>query len=81
MGKSERDENILQDPFYLTVDQYGRLWLHTKLEGQEMAIDLAEKNRAFQIMAATLAEHQFKYEPGEPEHDGHADNDDDLGRN
>ena len=55
-------------------------WLHSKLEGIEVAIDLAEKEEAFQIMAAAMEEQKFDYRPAEPEHDGQADNDDELRR-
>ncbi len=78
MGQSERSQNRLEDPFTLTVDQYGRLWLHAKLDGQQVTIDLGEKNRAFQIMAATMADQQFNYHPFKSEHDGQADNDDHI---
>jgi hypothetical protein len=71
---SERNYGAVEERFSLTVDQYGRLWLHTKLEGVEVAIDLAEKDIAFEIMATTMAEHGFDYRPVQ-EHDG-ADNDD-----
>jgi hypothetical protein len=62
------------------VDQYGRLWLHAKLEGVEVAIDLAEKEQAFQIMAAMMAEQKFDPRSPGAGHDGHADNDDELRR-
>jgi hypothetical protein len=68
----------VEDRFSLTVDQYGRLWLHAKLEGVPVAIDLAEKDIAFEIMAETMAENGFKYVPVQ-EHDS-ADNDDEPGR-
>ena len=80
MGQSERDQNSRTEPFSLTVDQYGRLWLHSKLEGIDVAIDLAEKEEAFQIMAAVMDEQNFDYRPAEPEHDGQADNDDEQRR-
>ncbi len=80
MGQSERNQNTRIEPFSLTVDQYGRLWLHAKLEGIEVAIDLAEKEQAFQIMATAMEEQEFDYRPAEPEHDGQADNDDERGR-
>lgn len=76
MGQTERDQNTRTEAFSLTVDQYGRLWLHSKLEGIDVAIDLADKEEAFQIMAAAMDEQQFDYRPSEPEHDGQADNDD-----
>lgn len=80
MSQSERNQSTRDEPFSLTVDQYGRVWLHAKLNGLEVAIDLAEKERAFQIMAALLAEQKFEYNPRETEHDGQADNDDELHR-
>lgn len=78
MSRSERNQNTRNERFSLTVDQYGRLWLHAKLEGLDVAIDLAEKEPAFQIMAATMAEQEFDYRPTRPDHDGQADNDDEL---
>ena len=78
MGKSERSRNTRTEAFSLTVDQYGRLWLHSKLAGIEVAIDLAEKEEAFQIMAAVMIEQGFDYGQIGPEHDGQADNDDEL---
>ena len=78
MTQSERNQNTRTEPFSLTVDQYGRLWLHSKLEGIEVAIDLAEKEQAFQIMAAVMDEQDFDYRPARAEHDGQADNDDEL---
>ena len=67
-----------EELFTLTVDQYGRLWLHTKLEGIEVAIDLADQDDAFIIMAEKMAECEFEYRPSQ-EH-GEADNDDQLQR-
>jgi hypothetical protein len=80
MVQSERDQNTRVEPFSLTIDQYGRLWLHAKLAGVEVAIDLAEKEQAFQIMAAVMAEQGFAYRAAGAEHDGQADNDDEQGR-
>ena len=74
MSQSERSFSALEDQFSLSVDQYGRLWLHTKLEGVKVAIDLAEKDVAFEIMAATMAENGFEYRPSQEHED--ADNDD-----
>jgi len=78
MSRSERNQNTRDERFSLTVDQYGHLWLHAKLEGIDVAIDLAEKEQAFQIMAATMAEQKFDYCPTGADHDGQADNDDEL---
>lgn len=78
MGESERNHNARTESFSLTVDQYGRLWLHSKMDGIEVAIDLAQKEEAFQIMAAVMIEQNFDYRHTEPEHDGQADNDDHL---
>ena len=78
MSQSERNQNTRTEPFSLTVDQYGRLWLHSKLDGIEVAIDLAEKEEAFQIMAAVMDEQMFDYRPARAEHNGQADNDDEL---
>jgi hypothetical protein len=80
MRQSERNQNSRTESFSLTVDQYGHLWLHAKLEGVEVDIDLAEKEEAFQIMAAVMAEQEFDYRPLVTEHDGQADNDDELSR-
>jgi hypothetical protein len=80
MSQSERDQNTRTEPFSLTVDQYGHLWIHAKLEGLEVALDLAQKEQAFQIMAAVMAEQKFDHRPTEAEHDGRADNDDELRR-
>ena len=74
MSLTERNENSLEEPFSLTVDRYGRLWLNAKLEGVPVTIDLAEKNTAFTIMAATMSENDFDYHPVQ-EHEV-ADNDD-----
>ena len=63
MVSTERNMNELEELFTLAVDEYGRLWLHTKVEGIPVAIDLAEKNIAFEIMAAKMAEHAFDYRP------------------
>jgi len=78
MSRSERNQNTRDERFSLTVDQYGHLWLHAKLEGIDVAIDLAEKEQAFQIMAATMAEQKFDYRPTGADHDGQADNDDEA---
>jgi hypothetical protein len=77
--QSDRDQNTRTEPFSLTVDRYGRLWLHSKLEGIEVALDLADKEEAFQIMAAVMEDQMFDYRPARVEHDGQADNDDQLG--
>jgi hypothetical protein len=69
--------NAKEEPFSLSVDQYGRLWLHTKQAGVEVVIDLAEKNLAFEIMAATMVENDFEYRATQS-HDGEADNDDQV---
>jgi hypothetical protein len=46
--------------------------------GLEVDIDLAEKEQAFQIMAAAMDEQMFDYRPARAEHDGQADNDDEV---
>ena len=76
MSQTEADQTVVEDPFSLTLDQYGRLWLHTKMEGIEVAIDLAHKDDAFNIMAEKMAECDFEYRPSQ-EH-GEADNGDQL---
>jgi hypothetical protein len=78
VSQSERNQNTRIEPFSLTIDQYGRLWLHAKLDGLEIAVDLAEKEQAFQIMAATMAEQKFDYRQISVAHDGLADNDDEM---
>jgi hypothetical protein len=80
LNQSERNQNTTIEPFSLTLDRYGRVWLHAKLEGVEIALDLAEKEQAFQIMATTMAEQNFEYELARAEHDGLADNDDERRR-
>lgn len=76
MSVSEQNYGAWEEMFSLTVDQYGRLWLHAKLEGISVSIDLAQKDAAFEIMAAAMAENGFEYHPAA----GHdpADNDDEL---
>lgn len=74
MSAAEHDVTAAEDPFSLTLDQYNRLWLHTKLEGFPVAIDLADKEAAFAIMAAKMTECGFEYSPA-PRHEP-ADNDD-----
>jgi hypothetical protein len=76
MSVSEQNYGALEETFSLTVDRYGRLWLHAKLEGIAVTIDLAQKDAAFEIMAATMAENGFEYHPA-PGH-GPAENDDEL---
>jgi hypothetical protein len=78
MSRSERSQNTLDESFSLTVDQYERMWLHAKLEGLEVTIDLGAKEQAFQIMAALMAEQKFDYRPEAAGHDGQADNDDEI---
>ncbi len=79
MSLTERNQNTLEDPFSLTVDQYGRLWLHAKIEGVPIILDLAEKVVAFQIMASTMSENDYEYRLF-PEHEA-ADNDDRRSQN
>ena len=74
MSQAETDQTAVEDSSALTLDQYGRIWLHTKLEGIEVAIDLAEKEAAFDIMAEKMAACGFVYHPRQ-EHE-EADNDD-----
>jgi hypothetical protein len=73
---SERNQNTRSDAFFLTVDRYKQLWLHTKLEGVEVSLELGEKDIAFQIMVAAMNEHNFDTQPAREEHHGQADNDD-----
>ncbi|MBA2724877.1 MAG: hypothetical protein H0U53_02710 [Actinobacteria bacterium] len=74
MSQTEQNQNTIDDPFYLTVDQYGHLWLNAKIEGVPVAIDLAEKDIAFAIMAATMSDNDFEYRSVH-QHEA-ADNDD-----
>lgn len=74
MSKTDRDQTLVEEPFALTLDQFGRVWLHAKLDGIEVAIDLADKDVAFNIMAAKMTECDFDYRSIQ-EH-GQADNDD-----
>jgi hypothetical protein len=76
MSGTEQNYDALEETFSLTVDQYGRLWLHAKLEGIAVTIDLAQKDAAFEIMAAIMAENGFEYHPV-PGY-GPAENDDEL---
>jgi hypothetical protein len=78
MSVSERNYGSIEDTFSLSVDQYGRLWLHTKMEGIPVSIDLASKDAAFEIMAGAMAENGFEYHPVQPH--GEAVNDDETGR-
>jgi hypothetical protein len=79
VNRSERSRKRRTEPFRFTVDQYGRLWLHAKLEGIEVGIDLAEKEQAFQVMASAMDEHGFELRAAREEHHGRADNDDEQG--
>jgi hypothetical protein len=76
MTELEEDCHAREETFSLEVDQYGRLWLHTKLAGQYVAIDLAEKRAAFRIMVETMAQEGFEYAPAGDAHHADADNDD-----
>lgn len=61
MSQTDRDQTLVEEPFSLTLDQYGRIWLHAKLNGVEVAIDLADKDAAFTIMAEKMVECGFEY--------------------
>ena len=74
MSATQQNHNAVENPFSLTVDQYGRLWLHTKAQGVPIMLDLAEKGVAFEIMASTMAENGFEFHPI-PDREA-ADNDD-----
>lgn len=74
MSATGQNFEAIEETFSLTVDRYGRLWLHTKLNGIAMSIDLAPKDTAFEIMAAAMAENGFRHHLGH-QHDP-ADNDD-----
>ena len=43
MSATQQNHNAVENPFSLTVDQYGRLWLHTKAQGVPIILDLAER--------------------------------------
>lgn len=74
MSAAEQDITATEEPFSLTVDRYNRLWLHARLDGFPVAIELAEQRMAFGIMAAKMEECGFEYSPV-PEHEP-GDNDD-----
>jgi hypothetical protein len=74
---AEQSDGTREEPFSLTVDRYGRLWLHAKLDGLQVAFDLAQKDAAFEIMSTTMIENGFEFSPA-PGHDP-ADNDDEVG--
>jgi hypothetical protein len=74
MINAERDPTSSEEPFSLTLDQYGRLWLHAKIGGVEAAIDLADSDTAFEIMADKMVECGFDFRRAQ-EHQP-ADNDD-----
>ena len=78
MSQTKSDQTLAEEPFALTLDQYGRVWLHAKLEGIEVAIDLADQDVAFKIMAEKMAECDFNYRTAQ-EH-GQAENDDQVNR-
>lgn len=78
MARSEQSMNAREEPFSLTVDQYGCLWLHTKQDGIGVNIDLAEQNVAFEIMVAAMLEAGFEHRR-ELVPQGEADNDDQMG--
>ncbi len=61
MSQTQSDTTLVEEPFALTLDQYGRVWLHAKLEGVDVAIDLADQDVAFNIMAKKMAECDFNY--------------------
>ena len=63
MSQTERDQTVVDDPFSLTLDQYGRLWLHTKLEHRVGHRDLADSDTAFTIIADKMAECGFESRP------------------
>ena len=77
MARSEQSMNAREEPFTLTVDQYGRLWLYTKQEGIGVAIDLGEQNVAYEIMAAAMVEADFERLPTQVPQ-AEADNDDQI---
>jgi hypothetical protein len=74
MSQTDRDQTLVEEPFALTLDQYGRVWLHAKLDGIEVAIDLADRDVAFNIMAEKMIECDFDYRSVQKH--GQADNDD-----
>jgi len=74
MSLTKQNQTAREEPFSLTVDQYGRLWLHAKTDGIPIMLDLSDKDVAFDIMASTMAENDYEYRPV-PDHED-ADNDD-----
>lgn len=76
MNQNKSDQTPNEEPFALTLDEYGRVWLHAKLDGIEVAIDLADRNVAFNIMAEKMTECDFEYRLVQVH--GQADNDDQL---
>lgn len=79
MSAAEQDVTATEEPFSLAVDQYERLWLHAKLDGFPVTIELADKEAAFCIMATKMGECGFEYTPVQ-KHEP-ADNDDEQGPN
>ena len=63
MSDTERSEDPEEERFSLIIDQYGRLWLNAKLEGLPVTLDLGEKDKAFAIMAETMAENDYEHRP------------------
>ena len=61
MPQTDRDTTAVDEPFSLTLDDFGRLWLHAKLQGVEVAIDLADMDDAFRIMAEKMTACGFEY--------------------
>ena len=74
MCKNERDVSLADIPFALTLDAFGRIWLHAKMNGIEVAIDLADKDIALAIMAEKMSECGF--DPRAVPVLGQGDNDD-----
>lgn len=74
MGKTEQDVTLVAEPIALTLDAFGRIWLHAKANGIALAIDLAGKDNAFAIMAEKMNDCSYDYS-AVPVH-GQADNDD-----
>lgn len=63
MSTTETSPDSVEETFFLTVDQYGRLWLNAKLDSLPVMIDLGEKGVAFEIMAETMSNNDFAYSP------------------
>jgi hypothetical protein len=44
MSQTEQDQSAIEEPFSLTLDDYGRLWLHIGLSKLEAHADMISQN-------------------------------------